>query len=371
MASAFSLAIYPTVCIAQYGDDGRWELHVSEKPHKTPAEEAALPAGEREALLAARNSFPELPLVNYTSQYGLGCFEGAKAYPQPDGTLKIFRPDENAKRMRRSMDGLGMPGLPEELFLEALDRFVGRNIALGFTESYDKEWETDGFMRARSVYLRPFSWAEGGIGVNLSERPSVVFVATPVGSYFDPDASTAAATTRRVRANPGGIGWIKCDANYVISALAKKEVQAAGFMEAIFLDAKEHRYLEEGSSCNIFVLLKNGTLVTPDLRDTVLPGINRASVITLARERGITVEERMISIEEALGDGAECFVTGTAAGVTPVESITHEGTTTAFTQGVGELTRDLRDTLKGIQYGAVEDHHGWMHTVPVPAAQPA
>lgn len=365
MASAFTLAVYPWVYIAQYQDNGTWSETYTEKPHKSPAEEAAMGDEERNQLLAQRNSFPELPLVNYTSQYGLGCFEGLKAFPQPDGSLRMFRPDENGKRLKRSMEGLKMPGFPEEKFVEAISTVVAKNAALGFAPEYDPEWEKDGFMRARAVYIRPFTWAESGIGVNLSSNPYVITVTTPVGSYFDPDASSAAVTTERVRANPGGTGWIKCDANYVMSALVKKEAQAKGFMESIFLDATEHEYLEEGSSSNIFVRLKNGNLVTPDLRDTILPGINRSSVITLAKEWGVDVEERQISVDEAQADGAECFVSGTAAGVTPVESITHNGKTAVFNdKKIGDLTRKLRDTLKGIQYGAMEDPHGWMYTIP-------
>lgn len=364
MASAFTLAVNPWVYIAQYQENGTWSETYTEKPHRSPAEEATMGDEERTQLLAQRNSFPELPLVNYTSQYGLGCFEGLKAFPQPDGSLKMFRPDENGKRMNRSMDGLMMPAFPSQKFVEAVATVVAKNAALGFAPEYDPDWEKDGFMRARAVYIRPFTWAESGIGVNLSRYPHVIVVTTEVGSYFDPDASTAAATTRRVRANPGGTGWIKCDANYVTSTLAKKEAQSDGFMEAIFLDAAEHRYLEEGSSSNIFVLLKDGTLVTPDLKDTILPGITRSSVITLAKEWGITVEERPVTVDEAQAEGAECFVSGTAAGVTPVESITHQGKTAVFNGGkIGELTVKLRDTLKGIQYGAIEDKHGWMHPV--------
>jgi branched-chain amino acid aminotransferase len=370
MASAFTLAVNPWVYIAQYQDNGTWSETYTEKPHRTPEEEAAMGNEEHDQLLAQRNSFPELPLVNYTSQYGLGCFEGLKAFPQPDGSLKMFRPDQNGNRMSRSMEGLMMPAFPAEKFVEAVGTVVAKNANLGFRPAYDPEWEKDGFMRASAVYIRPFTWAESGIGVNLSKNPHVVVVTTQVGSYFDPDASTAAVTTRRVRANPGGTGWIKCDANYVTSTLAKKEAQAEGYMESIFLDALEHTYLEEGSSSNIFILLKDGTLVTPDLRDTILPGITRSSVVTLAKEWGIAVEERQISIDEAQADGAECFVSGTAAGVTPVESITHGGRTAVFNnRKIGDLTVKLRDTLKGIQYGAIEDTHGWMYTVPIGEAQ--
>ena len=121
-----------------------------------------------------------------------------------------------------------------------------------------------------------------------------------MGSYFRP-GNAKAITTTRIRATPGGTGWIKAASNYVMSALAKKEAEAQGYMECIFLDAREHRYFEEGSSCNLFFLLKNGTLVTPSLEDTILPGITRISVIELARDLGVKVEERRISVEEVLG----------------------------------------------------------------------
>ena len=364
MAAEFTLAMYPWACIAQNQDDGSWNEEFVEKPHRTPEEEAAMAPADRDALVRSRNSFPELPLVNYTTQYGMGCFEGLKAFPQPDGSLALFRPDENGKRMARSMAGLMMPVYPAELFVTAVVDVVRRNRKLGFAPSYKPEWEKNDFVTGHAVYIRPFSYSEPGIGLNLSSRPWVVMVATEVGSYFDPDAPSRAITTDKVRATPGGTGWIKCDANYVIPTLTKKAVQKRGYMEAVFLDATEKRYVEEGSSCNIFFLLDSGTLVTPSLEDTVLPGITRVSVIELARKRGIPAEERRISIDEVMDSAVECFVTGTAAGVSQVESIEHNGRTTVFREGkVGELTHELRSTLKGIQYGAVPDDFGWM--VPV------
>lgn len=364
MASGFTLSIYPWVYTAQYQSDNNWLESYIEKPHKSPEEEAALSDEERDRLLSQRNSFAELPLVNYTTQYGLGCFEGLKAFPQPDGTLKLFRPEENGRRMQHSMEGLLMPAFPEQRFTRAVREVVARNWRIGFFPRYNAEWEKTGFLSGHSVYIRPFSYAEPGIGLNLSRVPWVVVVTTPVGSYFDSDLAPRAITTDKVRAFPGGTGWIKCDANYVTPILVKKQMEKIGYMEAIFLDAKEQKYVEEGSSCNIFFLLKNGTLVTPALADTILPGINRASVITLARDKGVTVEERDISIDEVLADAQEVFVTGTAAGIAHLESITHGRRTAEFNnRKLGDFTRDLLLTLKGIQYGAVEDSHGWM--VPV------
>jgi len=132
-------------------------------------------------------------------------------------------------------------------------------------------------------------------------------------------------------------------------------------MECVFLDAVHRKYIEEGSSSNIFFYLKSGELVTPELGDTILPGITRASVIELARDMGAKVSERKIPVEEAMEDAKECFVTGTAAGATPVTSLTWQGKKSIFNNGkVGEFTVSIRDTIKGIQYGKLEDTKGWM-----------
>lgn len=360
---AFSLSIYPWVYKAQYDGKGGWTEGYDEKPHKTPEQEAVLPAAELQSLLASRNSFPELPLVNYTTQYGMGCFEGLKAYPQPDGTMKIFRPDRNGARMQKSMAGLMMPAYPERLFVEAAKGVIAKNAALGFRPHYDPTWEKDLFANASAVYLRPFSYSEPAIGLGLSTTPWVVIIGTPVSAYFK-EGSTAAVTTDRIRATPKGTGWIKCDANYVIPTLAKKQAEAAGYMEAIFLDPQTQKYVEEGSSCNFFVLLKNGTLVTPELGDTILPGITRDSVLTIAKDLGIKTEERRLEVKEVLAKGVECFVTGTAAGISFIESLTHKNKTAIFNGGkMGDASRELQKHLKGIQYGTLPDKHHWMLSV--------
>jgi branched-chain amino acid aminotransferase len=359
---AFALNSYPVTYRAKYFG-GKWTEEYLEKPHKTPEAEAAMSREERECIENARNCYDDMPLVNYTSQYGLACFEGLKALPRKDGSLAIFRPDRNAARFHKSMQGLYMPPFPEDLFLKACVETVKRNAALGFRPHYNPEWEKDSFMSADSVYIRPFTLAEGGIGVNLSNEPWVMIVTTPVSSYFS-GGNSDAVITGRIRATPKGTGWIKACSNYVIAALAKHEAADAGYMECVFLDADNHKYIEEGSSCNIFFYLKSGELVTPELGDTILPGITRASIIELARDRGVKVSERKISIDEALEETRECFVSGTAAGATPISSLTHQGKKAVFNGGkVGEFTAEIRDVLKGIQYGTVPDTKNWM--VPV------
>ena len=359
---AFNLNSYPIVFRSRYINN-KWEDEYIDKPHKSPDAEAGMDAAEADILIASRNYYDDMPLVNYTSQYGLGCFEGLKAMPQKNGGLALFRPDRNAARFNSSMKGLYMPPFPEESFLKACFETVKRNAELGFTVNYDAAWEKDSFMSASSVYIRPFTISEGGIGVNISREPYVLVITTPVSSYFS-GTSSDAVVTERIRATPKGTGWIKASANYTIAAMAKHEAVEAGYMECIFLDASHRKFVEEGSSCNIFFYLKSGELVTPDLKDTILPGITRSSIIELAGDLNVKVSERDISIEEAMDQSVECFVTGTAAGAVPIESITHNGKKAVFNNGrVGELTAKLRDTLKGIQYGLLPDTKGWMFKV--------
>ena len=201
--------------------------------------------------------------------------------------------------------------------------------------------------------------SEGAIGVGCSVAPTVIICATTVSTYFK-GGNTKAITTKMIRATPHGTGNIKCASNYVISALAKKQAEQDGYMEVVFLDADDHKYLQEGSSCNIFVVLENGTIVTPALGDTILPGITRRSAIKIAKELGYTVEERNVDIEEVMTSGIECFVTGTAAGVTPIESVTHNGKERVFNnREVGPVGAKIQELLKGGQSGSVEDTHNW------------
>ncbi len=368
MAKGFSLQVNPWIYLARYVEEGRWEERYIEQPHKTPAEEARLSDDERAELLVRRNAIEGLPLVNYTTQYGFGVFEGIKAMPQKDGGYKIFRPDRNGERMANSMRGLRMPAFPEKAFVDACVGVIARNAELGFLARYNPAWEKDDFLSGEAVYMRPFSYSEPGIGLNLSHAPWVIIVTSNVGAYFEPGRSRA-VTTDKIRAFPGGTGWIKCDANYVTPTLVKYAVMEQGYMEALFLDAREQKYFEEGSSCNLFFLMKDGTLATPELGDTILPGVTRKSILELAASMGIPTAERKISVDEAFTDAKECFVTGTAAGIAFIESVTHKGRTAVYNKGrMGDTTRALLITLKGIQYGAVEDKFGWMTPVPMPAA---
>lgn len=166
---AFSLNSYPIIYRSKYSAK-KWTGGYEEKPHKKPEEEAALSEAEQSALSDSRNLYADMPLVNYTTQYGLGCFEGIKALPQKDGGLAIFRPDRNAARFFASMKGLYMPPFPEDEFIKACVETVKRNAQLGFRPYYKQEWEKDSFISADSVYIRPFTYAEGGGGGEYQSR---------------------------------------------------------------------------------------------------------------------------------------------------------------------------------------------------------
>ncbi len=356
---AFNLEMYPVTYIASYdAQAGKWNEQFIETDTITYEQLQAMSDAQRTEVFLKRNRF-DLPLVNYSTQYGLGCFEGMKAVSTKSGDIALFRPDRNAARFASSMKALYSPAFPEDMFVNACTEFVRRNAALGYIPSYNAEWEKDNFASASASYMRPFMYSEAGIGIGVSASPYVIICATTVSSYFK-GGNTKATTTKRIRATENGTGWVKCNSNYVLSALAKKEAEAEGFMEVIFLDAKERKYIEEGSSCNIFFHLKNGELVTPDLGDTILPGITRSSIIDLARDEGVTVVERKISIDEVMSDAQACFVTGTAAGITPIESITHNGVEAVFNdRKPGALGEKLQRRLKGIQYGSVTDDFNW------------
>ena len=359
---AFKLSIYPWVHNARYNGE-TWKEEYIEQKHLTPEEEEALDDEAHLTLVNERNNFPHLPLVNYTTQYGLGCFEGLKAYPQPDGSLKMFRPERNCARMSSSMKGLRMPPIDEKLLFEGIRETVQRNAALGFTPRYDTSWKTDFWQSGAAVYIRTFAYSESGIGINLSKTPWVITVCTTVSAYFVPGKNEA-VTSDRIRATPHGTGWIKTAANYVTSTLAKTEAIEEGYMEAIFLDATTRENIEEGSSCNFFALFPGKQLITPALHDTILPGITRDSIITLAKEKGLEVIESDLPVSKVLEEAVECFVTGTAAGITPLGSLTHKGRKRGFSSlDKDSLSMDLLKELKGIQYGGVMDRFDWMTEV--------
>lgn len=289
--------------------------------------------------------------------YAQEIFEGLKAYKHADGSLALFRPDANAARFNASARRLAMPELPEEAFVESC-RLL--------TET-DRDWFPT--LEGGSLYLRPFMIAtETFLGVRPAKQYKYLVIASPAGNYFKSGAPAVSIWVSRdyARAAPGGTGAAKCGGNYAASLVPQAEAIERGHDQVVFLDAEEHRWIEELGGMNLFFVFDDGRLVTPPLAGTILPGITRNSLITLAREEGLEVAEERYSLQQWRDDAAsgrlvECFACGTAAVVTPVGKVAgHDGEFTIGSGGPGQLTQKLRQKLVGIQRGTIEDQHGWV-----------
>jgi branched-chain amino acid aminotransferase len=295
--------------------------------------------------------------------YAQSIFEGLKAYAQPDGSVATFRPESNAARFARSAARLAMPKVPEDAFITAVDALVDA----------DRAWVPTG--PDQTLYIRPYMLAvEPFLGVRPAHEYLFIVIASPAGAYFPRGVQPVSVYLSEdyIRAAPGGTGDVKCAGNYAASLLAQEQAIAAGCDQVVWLDAIEKRWVEEMGGMNLFFVLGSGAdaeLVTPELTGTLLPGITRESLITVARELGHTVTERRISVDEwrsGVADGSitETFACGTAAVITPVGDV--KARTGDFTVGTGEpgpLTMQLREHLLDVQHGRVADSHGWLHRV--------
>lgn len=289
--------------------------------------------------------------------YAQEIFEGLKAYRQADGGLALFRPDANAARFNASARRLAMPELPEDIFVESVERLVAA----------DREWfpSVDG----GSLYLRPFMFAsEAFLGVRPAKQYKYLVIASPAGNYFKSGAPAVSiwVSSDYTRAARGGTGAAKCGGNYAASLVPQAEAIARGHDQVVFLDGAENKWIEELGGMNLFFVFDDGSIVTPPLTGTILPGITRNSLITLAREEGLEVNEERYSLQQWRDDATsgklvETFACGTAAVVTPVGKVAgHDGEFTIGSGGPGQLTQKLREKLVGIQRGTVEDRHGWV-----------
>ena len=292
--------------------------------------------------------------------YAQEVFEGLKAYRTKDGGATMFRPIENARRFQQSAERLAMPSLPEELFLEACDLLV----------KTDRDWIPDG--DGGSLYIRPFMFAnEIFLGVKPSSDYLFIVIASSVGSYFKTDAPAVSLWVSQefTRAAPGGTGAAKCGGNYASSLLAQAEATRHGCDQVVFLDAVEQKWVEELGGMNIFFVFDDGSMVTPPLGGTILPGITRSSLLTLAKDKGIKVREDRYSIDQWRTDSRsgrlrEAFACGTAAVVTPIGTVrSKDGEFKIGNGGPGTQTEDLKSALVGIQRGHAADTYGWIHKV--------
>ncbi|MFE0873790.1 branched-chain amino acid aminotransferase [Streptomyces smyrnaeus] len=305
----------------------------------------------------------QLDPANMTLHYAQSIFEGLKAYPQPDGSVKVFRPDANARRFQRSARRLAMPELPVEAFIEACDLLVGQ----------DKAWVPGG--GEASLYLRPFMFAtEVGLGVRPANQYTFMVIASPAASYFPGGVKPVSVwlSEEYVRAAPGGTGEAKCAGNYAASLVAQAEAADKGCDQVVWLDAVERRYIEEMGGMNLYFVHGTGAdarIVTPELTGTLLPGITRDSLLQIAADLGYETGETRITTDEwragnADGSISEVFACGTAAVITPVGEVkSARGEWKVGDGGAGEITMKLREKLLAIQTGQAEDEHGWMHTV--------
>ncbi len=312
--------------------------------------------GWHDAKVEARAPIPMDP-ASSVLHYAQEIFEGMKAYRLADGTTALFRPEENARRFQASAQRMAMPELPEELFLKSVEALV----------DIDRDWFPS--EEGGSLYLRPFMFAsEVFLGVRPAKEYLYMVIASPAGAYFKAGVSaiTIWVSQDYSRAAPGGTGAAKCGGNYAASLVAQAEAIAQDCDQVVFLDAAEQRWVEELGGMNLFFVMDDGRLITPPLTGTILPGITRESIMTLAREEGLEVSEEPYAIDQWRDDAAsgnlrETFACGTAAVVTAVGTVrSKDGDFTIGSGGPGQLTEKLRMRLVDIQRGLAEDKHDWV-----------
>ena len=314
--------------------------------------------GWHDARVTARQSITVDPATSVL-HYAQEIFEGMKAYRRPNGAAALFRPDANARRFRASARRMAMPELPEELFLESVRALVRA----------DRAWMPES--EEGSLYLRPFMFAsEVFLGVKPAGEYLYMVLASSVGAYFRGAPSISLWVTRDyIRAAPGGTGEAKCGGNYAASLVAQAEAIRQGCDQVVFLDAIERRWVEELGGMNIFFVFDDGSLATPPLSGTILAGITRDSILTLARDMGVSVREEPYSIEDWKADAesgrlTEAFACGTAAVVTPIGSVKGaEGGFTIGGQSAGPVTQRIRSSLVAIQRGEAPDPYSWVEEI--------
>jgi branched-chain amino acid aminotransferase len=270
--------------------------------------------------------------------YGQEIFEGMKAYSQPDGGVSLFRPDANAKRFAKSAARIALPEMPIDFFVKTVEELV----------KADAGWVPKKI--GESLYLRPFMIAtEVGLGVRPSNHATYILIATPAAAYFNSaKAVTVWISTEYVRAALGGTGEAKCGGNYAASLLAQKQAAKEGCDQVAYIDAVERKWVEEMGGMNLYFIKgsgKDAKIITPKLTGTLLPGITRDSILTLAKDLGYKTEEAMISIDDWRD------------GVKSGKSI--HGTWQTGDGQPGPITNQIRAALLAIQHGGAEDKHGW------------
>ena len=287
--------------------------------------------------------------------YAQETFEGLKAYRTKAGKIQLFRPEMNARRMIKSNERLCMPAFPEDMFVEAVRALV----------EVEKDWVPS--ESETSLYIRPFMFgSELTLGVHPAKAYKFIIICSPSGAYYASGVNPVKILVEEelVRAAKGGTGFAKCGGNYAGGILGQKKAAEKGCAQVLWLDANEHKYVEEVGTMNMMFKM-NGEIYTAPLQGTVLPGVTRDSIIHILKDWGFKVNETSVAIDDLMKAGhdgslEEAFGTGTAAVVSPVgELLYKDDSVTINNFKTGELTQKLYDYLTGIQWGEVEDKYGW------------
>ena len=291
--------------------------------------------------------------------YAVEVFEGLKAYACPDGKIRMFRPRSNAARLNQSAARFCMPALPEDDFVDSICQLI----------RVDQDWIPKA--KDTSLYIRPFMYSDqSNVGVRIPESFKFVVILSPVGAYYPEGLNPVSiyVEDEYVRASKGGAGYTKCGGNYAVSLIAQKKAKDLGYTQVLWLDGIERKYIEEVGTMNVMFKIK-GEVVTPELGDSILPGITRDSCIQLLRSWGLTVTERKLSVDELFaaaknGDLEEAFGTGTAAVISPIGLFSIHGERLQVKDGgIGPVSQKLYDTLTGIQWGRIPDPYGWTREI--------
>ena len=288
--------------------------------------------------------------------YGQAIFEGIKAYKNNDGSIKIFRPHDNFNRFNTSALRMEMPEVPEEIFIDGMAALI----------NIDKAWIPD--MENHALYIRPFMIStDEAIGVRPSAKYKFLILLSPTGPYYSAPMKIY-VEEKYVRAAPGGIGFAKAAGNYGAVMHPSAEAQKKGYDQVLWMDALEHKYVQECGTMNVFFIIGN-TAITPGLEEgTILEGVTRDSVITLLKEAGLTVEERPLSIEEVMaayqsGMLKEIFGTGTAATIAMIKELRYKDYQMFFNVDSWEIAPSILKKMDAIKCGSAPDTYNWLHKI--------
>lgn len=293
--------------------------------------------------------------ANPAIHYGQSIFEGLKAYKHDDGSVSVFRPEANFKRMNISAERMVMPTIPEEVFLEGMRQLL----------KLDSDWVPD--IDGTALYIRPFMFAtDEFIGVRPSDDFTFMIITSPVGAYYAKPVKVR-VETHYTRAVKGGTGFAKTAGNYAASLYPALLAQKEGYDQLIWTDGQNHQYVEESGTMNIMFVIDD-TLVTAPIGDTILNGITRDSVLAIARDWGMNVDVRPITVDELIdaaktGRLKEAFGAGTAATIAHVDTIAHNGVDYKLDPSGWEISEKILKTLTDMRLGRIEDKFGWNYKI--------